>query len=379
MNVILRITIIGGILCLTSGVHAYSGRDQIVDQALDRVEGNLGQQRVHKDIALTYPEAEISSQDHGEISIPPKVVSSPRISGRSMKTSTYEQDKSLSMNFEFGTEMFYHKFKEPGYMEQDGFLYGLQAAYTLRTSFNKDTLGLSDHFSEHRNKLNVFRFEGMLAFGSVDFDSDDVGTYTVRDNFMYDVRGLAGYDFLPAKGLILTPYIGIAYRYLRDDSPGRILPFASFSGAFDFKRESTYLYMPFGLTTTKEYDRGWVVDLTVEYDLLLNGEQNNHYNDGGYKVRDSLGQLYIIDAMEFDQDKGYGFRTSARFTNENGDICYFIEPYFRYWKIRDSETLQFTSNSGSVRWVDSTGTIPRTGQQPKNETTEAGIKLGLRY
>lgn len=257
-------------------------------------------------------------------------------------------------------------------------MYGLNAAYTLRTAFGDRARSISKHFSD-RDKLNMFRLEGMLAFGTVDFDSDNAGTHNGRENFTYEVRGLAGYDLQASDDLVFTPYMGIGYRYLRDRSPGRILPFSSFSGVFSFKRESKYLYVPFGLITSKKLSKGWEMDLTMEYDLLLKGDQNNHYNDGGLKVINTQGDIFVLDAKEYEQDKGFGLRGSARVTNKNEKRHYFIEPYVRYWKLRDSATEPYTSGGGSIYWYGGGGTILREGNQPKNETFEAGVKMGLQY
>ena len=121
--------------------------------------------------------------------------------------------------------------------------------------------------------------------------------------------------------------------------------------------------------------------MTIEYDYLISGEQTNHYADGGAKIISSSGGIFVIDSMEFDQDKGFGLRGSVKFTKEGKSFNYFMEPYFRYWKIRDSETRQFTSNGGRTRWfVGGTGfTVPILSNQPKNETTEIGLKVGLKY
>ncbi|MCK5013757.1 MAG: autotransporter outer membrane beta-barrel domain-containing protein [Candidatus Omnitrophica bacterium] len=378
MNVILRVIIIGGIVFLTSDLHAAQDRDQLINQALDHIEEGLNGNKVNKNIAFVDSEPGVYLRDNERETIQPREPTFRQEPKSRLKISESDKEDSSLMGFELGTEIFYHKFKEPGITRQSGCLYGLQGAYTYRTSFNEDVRAISDLFSD-RDKLNMFRLEGLVAFGSVDFESDSAGDHNGRGNFMYDIRALAGYDFLYSDNLIFTPYMGIAYRYLRDKSPGRILPFASFSGVFSFKRESEYLYMPFGVTTTKKLKRGWVMDVTMEYDLFLDGDQTNHYDDGGLKVRANTGELFVIDSIEFDQDKGYGFRGSVKFINESERANYFIEPYFRYWKIRDSETQQFTSNGGRVLWFDGTGTIPRLGNQPKNETSEIGLKLGLRY
>ena len=382
---IIRVLVIINIICAAAPLFAGETREDIISRALDEAESHLYSKSDTTEVALAEPEPRFSttrsSQSSPSIVRPPKPTPSyystpPTLAAASDQKKIAVKsldDKPLLHHFEFGTDFFYHQFEEPGLVEQDGYLYGIQGAYTLRTSFN-EFRSISDHF-EDRDKLNMFRVEAMAAFGTVDFEGTGAGEHKGRENYMWEIRGLAGYDFLVRDDIVLTPYMGFGYRYLRDRSPGRILPFASFSGIFSFERESEYFYIPVGLTTTKKLGEGWTMDFNMEYDFLLHGQQTNHYNDGGVKVNGA----FVLDALEFEQDKGFGVRGSLKLTKERKETSFFIEPYIRYWRLRDSETRQFTSESGSRLWFDGTLTIPRVANQPKNNTTEVGLKLGLRY
>jgi len=377
MDVSLRIAIICGLIVTANTLDAAQDRGQIINEALDRIEHRLNGGGEYQDIVLGESKPEIAY-----ITIEEEIVYSyePAYSEEPdypvFQIDPIQKSSPLT-NFEWGLETFHHRYKEPGIMKQDGMLYGLQASYTARTSFfNKDVDRFRDHFGE-RDKLNMFKVEGMAAFGSVDFESETIGNHKGRENFIAEIRGLAGYDFPVVDDLLLTPYVGIGYRYLKDRSPGRILPFTSFSGAFSFERVSTYFYVPFGMTMTKMMQSGWTMELSMEYDLLLRGSQKNDYSDGGFKVIDIEGNTFVLDALDFKQEEGFGIRGSTKFFIEKESVGFFVEPYFRYWKIRDSETKQFTS--GSILWFDSTLTVRREGNQPANSTTEIGLKLGLHY
>jgi len=375
MSVNLRIAIVCGIIFTANILDAAQYRDRIINEALDGVEHGLNDDGEYHDTALgeskpetnyIYNEDESAysfesvyheKQDYSVVQIDPIQASSP-----------------LS-NFEWGLESFFHKYKEPGTLKQSGILYGLQASYTLRTSFNKNIDRFLDHF-ENPEKLSMFRVEGMAAFGSVDFKSETIGDFSGRQNFMGEIRGLAGYDFPVGNDLLVTPYVGIGYRHLKDRSPGRI---TSISGAFDFDRTSSYFYVPFGLTMTRRIQRGWVMDMTLEYDLLIRGSQKNDYSDGGAQITDTDGDKFTLDLLDFKQEEGFGIRGSTKMTMEKEGISLFVEPYFRYWKINDSETKQFTSNSGSVFWFTNNLTTRLEASQPANSTTEMGLKLGFHY
>ncbi|PIV41068.1 MAG: hypothetical protein COS27_10960 [Nitrospirae bacterium CG02_land_8_20_14_3_00_41_53] len=66
----------------------------------------------------------------------------------------------------------------------------------------------------------MLKAEGRLSYGWVDYSNS--GTMDDIDDYIWELRGLGGYDFSVLKASILTPYIGIGYRYLNDDMSGRV-------------------------------------------------------------------------------------------------------------------------------------------------------------
>ena len=91
---------------------------------------------------------------------------------------------------------------------------------------------------------------------------------------------------------------------------------------------------------------GWCLGASVEFDLLLIGNQRSHLSDIGY-----------ID-VDNRQNTGYGLRCSIKFEKKGESADFIIEPFFRYWHIADSEV-----NYGVM--------------EPENETNEGGIRLVL--
>jgi hypothetical protein len=104
-------------------------------------------------------------------------------------------------SWDLGTEISYIEYKEPNVMEEKGMMYGIVGSYT------------------YHNKL-MLKTEGKCSWGQVDYKNS--GTIDNTDNYMLEFRELGGYDFSVFTGSALTPYIAIGYRYLNDDSSGRI-------------------------------------------------------------------------------------------------------------------------------------------------------------
>ncbi|PJA79867.1 MAG: hypothetical protein CO148_05730 [Nitrospirae bacterium CG_4_9_14_3_um_filter_41_27] len=102
---------------------------------------------------------------------------------------------------ELGPEISYIEYKEPGVMKENGWMYGIVGSYT------------------YHDKL-LLKAEGRLSYGWVDYSNS--GTMDDIDDYIWELRGLGGYDFSVLKASILTPYIGIGYRYLNDDMSGRV-------------------------------------------------------------------------------------------------------------------------------------------------------------
>lgn len=235
---------------------------------------------------------------------------------------------------EFGVESYYFKYKEPGVMREKGIFYGLNGAYTFRDKI-------------------MLRAEGRGAFGQVDYKNS--GTLNNIDDFTLEFRGLAGYGFDIFTASLLTPYLGIGYRYLNDDSKGKVTS----TGALGYERESNYFYTPVGIETLTELNNGWSWGLRAEYDYFWKGIQKSHLRDANRAFND----------IENDQNKGYGVRGSAKLLLKSEGIDFIVEPFIRYWNIKKSEDANVTF----------AGVIVGTGFEPKNNTTEVGIKAALNF
>jgi Outer membrane protein beta-barrel domain len=237
--------------------------------------------------------------------------------------------------WEVGAEVSQITYKEPDInMKEDGIMYGIVGSY-----------------SYHKNYM--MKVEGKFSYGQVDYSSRS-GELNNIDDYMLEFRLLAGYDFPVGDMFVLTTFVGLGYRYLNDDSSGKITSLG-YSG---YDRESNYLYSPIGLTAVAGLKDRWTVGLTGEYDLFWWGKQKSHLGDArpGFPT------------VENDQTGGYGLRGSIIIQKQLDTVMINVEPFIRYWNINRSESEYF-SYRGALYEV----------YEPKNESTEIGCKISLLF
>lgn len=236
--------------------------------------------------------------------------------------------------WELGADVSHITYKEPSVMEEKGMMYGIVGSYTYRSKF-------------------MLKADGSFSYGQVDYKNS--GTLDNIDDYILEFRGVCGYDFPILKASILTPYVGIGYRYLNDDMSGM----TTSTGALGYERESNYLYSPIGVTIFTPLRNGWSFGATVEYDIFWRGKQISHLSDAVPGLNDP----------ENRQKKGYGARGSIKLQKKDEKIDFAIEPYIRYWNIKKSEDADLTYY----------GTYIGYAYEPKNNSTEIGIMLAMMF
>jgi hypothetical protein len=193
-------------------------------------------------------------------------------------------------------------------------------------------------------------WEGIFSYGKLDYDGATlIGTQLNVDNipnYLYELRGLIGID-LPVKASYITAFTGIGYRYLNDN--------ISKESAGGYDRESNYLYSPIGMKLTAPLENDWSFGATAEFDIFWDGTQKSHLSDVDSDFND----------LKNDQDKGYGFRGSVNFQKKLNYFWIEIEPFIRYWNIKQSDSEVLKLNG-----------IPQFDVvEPRNHSTEFGIML----
>lgn len=236
------------------------------------------------------------------------------------------------LGVEIGFETSHITYKEPGLMQEKGFMYGITGALA------------------YRNYSYMLSIEARANFGQVDYTSTSSGSIDNIDDNIWEARGLAGHDFIILETFAVTPYVGLGYRHLNDNMGGR----SSTTGARGYDRTISYVYSPIGIDATTAFDNGWNIKLRLEYDKFWDGRVESH-----------LGSIPGRYDIENDQDKGYGLRGSIVLKKKGEQIDFIIEPFFRYWNIDDSKT---TTDPAGTTWIE-----------PENNSKEFGISLAVEY
>jgi hypothetical protein len=232
--------------------------------------------------------------------------------------------------WEIGPEISYIEYREPDIMSEKGLMYGIDAAYSYHNGV-------------------MIKVAGRFSYGQVDYQNSV--TFNNIDDIIFEIRALGGYDFKLSKSFTMTPFIGLGYRYLRDDMAGR----TSSTGANGYLRESNYYYSPIGIEAVNVFNNGWSAGAIIEYDYFWKGKQKSNFStaDAGY------------NDVENDQNSGYGLRGSIMIKKQTARLFFAIEPFIRYWNIDQSEIQNLTDY--------------KTVLEPKNESTEIGVKFTIGF
>lgn len=241
-------------------------------------------------------------------------------------------------------------------IKDSGTMHGISAAYTLR-SVMEEAWGPNDNF------LSV---ELIYMTGKVDYEGwlqDGYGNVTgpaysngIHDWYL-DGRLLFGQRFtLKEDRLFIDPFAGLAYRFLRDEGHKK--------SDTAYLRESNYFYAPLGANLVWQITDSFKMVLKGEFDWLLSGKQKS-----GMSRFDPL-----FSDMTNTQKKGVGARASVKLEQELGKIAVFVEPFYRFWKIQNSEQGCYYKEDLGGGYYMCYG-----GIEPFNTTREYGLRAGVTF
>ena len=231
--------------------------------------------------------------------------------------------------WEVGAQVARYHYEEPDFINLKGNRGGAVGAYT---------------FANPSHMYN--RIDGRVSYGSLKYTSNGTGTLDNVPDWIFEVRGVIGKDFLLGDNVALSPYIGLGYRYLYNDLRGY-----SSTGAVGYRRYSHYFYVPVGLTTRFRTGERWVVAPTVEYDAFLGGRQYSQLTDTGIGYSDASNE----------QKHGRGYRAYLMVEKNR----WAFGPWLHYWKIKDSDIVPIGFGEGAY--------------EPANWTREYGLELRYRF
>lgn len=233
-----------------------------------------------------------------------------------------QQKHAVAGSNEFSLEgqLSNYAYEEPGVMELKGKKFAVSGRIT------------------HRGESDVFTAaEARIAYGTVDYNSVNTGSFSGAPDYLNDFRALVGRRFNAGSSSI-SPYFGVGWRYLINDSSTAV----SSTGHAGFRRVSGYNYLPIGIDWHSKMG-GNYIEFNAEYDLLLRGTQRSEIP--GEPIKNT-------------QNTGHGFRASAMW----GQGHWAAGPFANIWKISDSNK-EICNGGTALCW------------EPKNNTNEAGIRI----
>ena len=307
------------------------------------------------------------------ISVPERTVQQPRHFGE-VSPAEEPSENPLSARkpheTEMGLETYSYKYLETvegdHFMDLKGRFCGIFLNHTFRPN------QLDPLFA---GLINMFRLElrydrAKLNYtGGVQFSNGDSVPLTMNGipDWVLEGRAIMGID-IPFRGMIVTPFSGLGIRALQDDA-------SKVTGTFDnggvpdtingYKRISHYYYVPVGVDIEKRFVAEWRARLSMEYDFLLSGMQKSCSPvDISYDGVD-----YHYDSINNRQSKGYGLRASLNLKKDMKEFGFFIEPFYRFWNIENSQLAHFDGPAG-YQFVG-------IAMEPSNTTREMGVKMGV--
>jgi hypothetical protein len=203
-----------------------------------------------------------------------------------------------------------------------------------------------DYTYSWKDTSDIFaKFDFRMAAGKAHYSSNHAGTQSYNRDWYSEVRVLAGKD-IHVDSYVLAPYAGLGYRHLLSDSTG-----LTSTGAEGAELQSNYFYLPIGVTHRMELPNNAQLVTTFEYDYLIEGEQTINFSEQSIGLRDAKNT----------QNSGYGMKLSSMYKTEE----WAFGPYLTYWNIEKSDTVRIAYGTYFT--------------QPKNETTEMGVRVSYAF
>lgn len=237
------------------------------------------------------------------------------------------------------------RYEEPGLMKETGVFYGL----------HMDWLGVIDH-------VGAIGIRAQYRGSDVDYDGATQSGTPVKSKGRDSVLGIEvtyGWTFRPG-GIRVTPYSGIGYRNWRD----RIEDSTTAGGTpvYGYRREIVYFYLPVGLHFADAGSERWGWTARAQGNYLIRGKVYSHLEDTdpGY------------DTLNNTQKHGYGYEVAVAWSyhfNDDRWVGFFVEPYYTYWKIKDSDKVDLNYYGVPIGYA----------YEPANKTKVVGVRVGWEY
>ncbi len=276
--------------------------------------------------------AQVAKADNPESQAAPTASSMP---ARAAANNNAAEDEALPHNLGIGFDISQFKYEQPTDLrEHKGTMFGVSGDYAMGW------------------KRYQFMVDGNATWGDLDYTAGTARTNDIR-NFLFDAKFAIGHDFGRAEKALLRPFFGLGVRYRSEETGGEV----SSEGTFGPDRRDTYLYSPVGLQFLFPVGRRASLIPSGEYDIFWRGWQYTRLND----IDPTMPNVENI------QTGGYGARGGVKVVIHSGNFDYFVEPYVKYWDIKDSKSTLVTIGDQ---------TVPR--YEPAHTSKEWGVRIGIR-
>ncbi len=263
---------------------------------------------------------------------------------KSVETEVFDKTAKESMTSEIISKhsvqiapvIYRFEYEEPTLMSEKGFMHGVAGKYA------------------YNNRTVMFGLSIEYAAGELDYDGSTWGGTPVSANtedYILEFRSLIGGNIHKGRSKI-TPFIGFGVRYWND----------TIKGSGGYEREILYYYSPIGVKTVSPLSDSWFWSLNAEYDLFWKGQVKSHLSDADPGFNDPEVNQSFGD--------GFGIRFSLQFKNKISEkFSWYIEPFFRYWDVGESDTAILALNGVPIGLV----------YEPDNNTTSYGLYIGFKF
>jgi len=240
-----------------------------------------------------------------------------------------ERDPLLTRRgWEVGGQFAHYHYEEPDFAKLIGNRGGVVGAYTFPRGWDR----------------GFFRVDGRGSYGALKYQGS--GTQDSVPDFIIEARAVAGMDFPAGSGVSFSPYLGLGYRYLYNDSRGY-----TSTNAAGYRRYSNYLYAPAGVTIRFDLGNRWVLAPAAEADIFIVGKQKSQLSDANLGFNDATNT----------QERGNGHRFYLMVEKDH----LAFGAWTHYWHIKDSDVQPIGRG--------------RAGREPENYTRESGLEMRYRF
>jgi hypothetical protein len=251
-------------------------------------------------------------------------------------------------DFTLGLESFHYKYEEStpehkNLMHLKNMKYGVNGSYQFTW----------------QDKLFV-RPEFRWAYGHEDYQNFRGKKSEMKHipSMIVEPRLLIGSPLNIISNLTLSPYTGVGYRYKWDDESD-IKGKDNIAG---YKRINKLWYVPLGMIFKYDLTDQWHVQGMAEYDFMIEGKQ--------YTYIKNRAPSPIMNK----QTKGFGLRAELLVGRQFEKVSLSVGPYINYWKIEKSK-----KTFSIIEYEPNKFANDPTMYEPKNSTTELGLKFNVQF